>query len=910
VVSSSVFVGRAQERGALRTAFKVAAAGERRIVLMSGEPGIGKTSLAAAFAREAVAAEGAVSYGRYDEDLGIPYQPWAEVLTHLVGHTPDEVLAEHVGICGDVLGRLVPSLARSGRTPTSSDAESERFLLFGAVVDLLARISARAPLVLVLDDLHWADRPTVQLLRHVVSADAPLRLLVIGTFRDSDLVADHPLVEALAALHREPGVERMSLRGFDHDELLELLEATAGHEMPEEGLALRDALLAETGGNPFFVGEMVRHLAETQSIYQDEQGRWVASRDLRTAGLPVSVREVIGRRVARLGPPTQAALSHAAVIGRDFDVDVLAVVTGLDEDHLIGVCDQAVDAAVLTGSADAGRYTFTHALIEHALYGSLSSGRRGRAHRAVAEALEEMCGDDPGDRIGQLALHWARATQPPDPEKAMVYAQRAGDRALAMLAPDEALRWYGVALDLLGGRRDDPRRRAELLLGLGDAQRQTGDPAHRETLLAAGRLADDVGFVEVLVGAVLRNNRGYNSLMGRVDRDRVDMCRRALARLGEADSPDRARLISLLCVEGTWDADFDERLSMANEAVGIARRTGDRAALVDAIRLCHEAITMPQTLELRRRWDAEACDLADELGDPIARLKVNDCRCLNALEAGDLATMRQAYAIFEAESVRVGQPFIDWQVAYHRAWRLTLEGDLAAAEQAAADAFAVGTAAGHPDDAMTVYGGQFSVVRWMQGRLGEMIPLTEQAVRDNPGLGIFRAALAAAMSAHEPRDEVWRFVDRACAEGFEVFTDASWLAAQTLWANAVARAGHRAGAALLYDRLAPWHRHFATSHMTVHGPVAHYLGLLAHTLERHDEADHWFAEALMIGEAMEAPFFATTTQVAWAGLLADRARSDDARRARNLVDAALPIAVERGFGYVEGDARAVLTLLG
>ena len=187
--------------------------------------------------------------------------------------------------------------------------------------------------MLVLDDLHWADRPTVQLLRHVVSADAPLRLFVIGTFRDSDVGADHPLAEALAALHRESGVERLALRGLGDDELLTLLETTAGHAMAEEGVALRDALLAETDGNPFFVGEMLRHLAETRAIYQDEQGRWVASADLRTSGLPVSIREVIGRRVARLGAPTQGALSLAAVIGRDFDVDVLARVARARRRH-------------------------------------------------------------------------------------------------------------------------------------------------------------------------------------------------------------------------------------------------------------------------------------------------------------------------------------------------------------------------------------------------------------------------------------------------------------------------------------------------------------------------------------------------------------------------------------------------
>ena len=491
--SSAVFVGRALEREGLNTSLLAVAEGERRVALVSGEPGIGKTSLCAAVAREAFGGGAVVLYGRCDEDLGIPFQPWAEVLAHLVGHAPDDVLAEHVDARGNELARLAPDLAArtaAGRI-SSSSAESERYLLFGAVVDVLARVSALAPIVLILDDLHWADRPTVQLLLHVVSADVPLRLAVIGTFRDSDVDPDHPFAEALAALHRESGIERLALQGLGDDELLTLLEATARHAMAEDGVALRDALSAETDGNPFFVGEILRHLAETGAISEDEHGRWIVSADLRRSRLPVSIREVIGRRVALLGAPTRDALAMAAVIGRDFDADVLARVAELDEDTVIDGCDRAVAAALLTEADGAGRYTFAHALIEHALYEGRSAGRRGRIHRRIAEALEEVCGDDPADRIGELAYHWARATQPPDAGKAIAYAQQAGDRALAQLAPDEALRWYREALDLLDrASGDDPRSRALVLLGIGDAQRQTGDPAHRETLFAAGRLAE------------------------------------------------------------------------------------------------------------------------------------------------------------------------------------------------------------------------------------------------------------------------------------------------------------------------------------------------------------------------------------------------------------------------------------
>src|SRR6476659_7642744 len=371
-------------------------------MLLAGEPGIGKTTLAARFACAVYDGGAGVVYGRCDEDLGIPYQPWIEVLTQLVRDAPDPVLAAHVADRGGHLARVVPELARrlSVEVPVGGDADTERFVLFGCVVDLLARVAGEYPVLVVLDDLHWADRGSVQLLRHVVASDEAMRVGVLGTFRESDITTDHPLADFLAALHRENRGVRIALRGFDDDDLLHLLERVAGHEMDEQGVALRDALLAETAGNPFFVAEILRHLAETGAIYQQDDGRWVADSDLPAVGLPVSVREVVGRRLAGLGPDTQRILALGAVIGRDFDVPLLAAVAQTDEDPLIDLCDAAVDAAVLQATDDPDRYTFAHALIEHTLYDGLSLARRARAQKAVAEQLETLAGSAGGTRVG------------------------------------------------------------------------------------------------------------------------------------------------------------------------------------------------------------------------------------------------------------------------------------------------------------------------------------------------------------------------------------------------------------------------------------------------------------------------------------------------------------------------------
>ncbi len=907
---SATFVGRAAERELLDESLKAVTSGATRTVLISGEPGIGKTALSSGFARSAFENGAVVLYGRCDEDLGIPYQPWAEAMSHLVTHAPDDVLRAHVEARAGELIRLVPELAHRLPLPqsSSSDAESERYLLFGAVLDLLTRASTIAPVVLLLDDLHWSDRQSVQLLRHVVAADARLRLLVIGTFRESDVDSTHPLAETLAALHRESGVERIALRGLGDDELLELLETTAGHRMTEDGVALRDALLAETEGNPFFVGEMLRHLAETRAIYQNDEGRWVASPDLRTSGLPVSIREVVGRRIARLGDDSQRVLTLAAVIGRDFDTELLSRVAELDEDAVIDLCDQAVTAAVLTESD--GRYSFAHALIEHTLYDSLSTNRRARSHQRVADALEELYGDDPGERVGELAYQWAHATQPRDAEKAIAYAQQAGDRALAQLAPDEALRWYQDALDLLDrAPGDDPHRRATLLLGLGDAQSQTGEPAFRETLLTAAQVADEIGAVDLLVQAALRNNRGSTSSIGEIDHQRIEMITRALDRLGETASPDRARLLALSCLERTFDTDPDGRLAMARDAVDMARRTGDSAALADVIQLCTEAIAWPRTLDMRREWTSEASQIADDLGDPIARRWANSRRMLAALAAGDLATMRDAFSVVESEIERIGQPYHDWVLAYYRTLWCLLDGDLDAAEESANEAFALGTRAGQPD-ALSYYGAQLSDVRNKQGRLEELIPLIEQRVHDDPGLPAFRASLTRAKSRHDAENEVDALLDVEVANSFQMSEDVQRLTAYVLWAEAAARCGHRHAAAILSELLLPWHAQIVTTHITVSGSVAHYLGLLDHALDRYEEADQWFAEALACHEGMEAPYFVASTQTAWAALLIDRNQPGDAELGRALIDAALPVATERGYGYIERDATELLERLG
>jgi len=485
ITSPTGVVGRALEVERLATVLKATADG-RRVVLLSGEPGIGKSTLCADLAQRAHSDGATVLYGRCDEDLGVPYQPFVEALGDYLGEAPDAALRAIDERSLSELSRLLPRIRTrlpQLAEPQSTDGEAERYLLFRAITGVLTDIAAAEPLVFVLDDLHWSDKPTVLLLRHLVATLDRAAVLIVGTYRDSDLTATHPLTEGLAALWREAAVERMAVGGLDDTGVVALLEGIAGHDMDADGIRLAHAVRRETDGNPFFTAEVLRHLAESGAIRQ-EGGRWVATVELSTIGLPTSVREVVGQRVRRLAPATQSILTIASVIGRDFDLGLLARLAERDEDEVLDALEEAAAAQVVAEvEGRPERFTFSHALLQHTLYEELSGSRRARAHRRIGELLEADCGDDPGDRIGELAHHWVAATKPSDTSKAADYARRAGERAVGTLAPDEAIRWFLQAIELLDTEPgSDPGLRIDISIALGDAQRQAGDPGYRSTL--------------------------------------------------------------------------------------------------------------------------------------------------------------------------------------------------------------------------------------------------------------------------------------------------------------------------------------------------------------------------------------------------------------------------------------------
>ena len=577
------FAGRAEYVERLITSWKETVEGARRAVLVSGEPGIGKTRIVTEVVRVAHDRGAVVLWGRCDEEVGAPYAPFAEALRHYVAVSPPERVRAELGALGGELVRIVPELTARVpglAEPMRADADTERFRMFDGVADLLAEMSAARPVVLVLDDVHWADKPSLLLLRHLLRATAPMRLFVLATYRDTDLDRSHPLADVLADLRRQPGVERLDLQGLDEGEITSLMSKTAGHDLDAPALELAHMLHNETEGNPFFVGEVLRHLAESGAIVQHD-GRWTAG--LEGIGIPEGIREVIGRRLSRLSEDVNRALSVAAVIGPTFDLATIEGAGGPAGDALFDALDEATQHGLIREvRGAAGRYSFSHALMRSALYEELSTNRKVRMHWKVGEVLESRFASSVDSHLDELAYHFGEGALAGDPMKAVEYARRAGDRSIEDLAFEAAAAHFERALGSLELVDDASAEvRCDLLLERADALQLGGDEHRYAAVFEAAAAARAIGDADRLARAALVLVRGStgSTRAGTVDLELVALLEEALAGIPTAPSPLRARLLSSLATELQWSGDHDRRMALARQALEMARATRDAEAL-------------------------------------------------------------------------------------------------------------------------------------------------------------------------------------------------------------------------------------------------------------------------------------------------------------------------------------------
>jgi tetratricopeptide (TPR) repeat protein len=803
------------------------------------------------------------------------------------------MLKHHAQTHNSALARLAPELLdRLPGLPAvgAAEAETERFLLFEAVAELFAETSRGAPVVLVLDDLQWAGASDLLLLRHIVRLVTPLSLLIVGTFRDSDVGPDHPMTKLLADLRREAVVTRITLDGLDEAAVLHMVEASGAGR--DGGSADARTIQRDTAGNPFFIGEVLRDRAESRLSGDVE-------------AVPESVKEVIDQRLGRLEPEAGRVLGLAAVIGQQFELAVLEAVAGetTTGDRLLDILDEATGAGLIAEASNApDHYHFHHGLVRMALCEGLSGARRRRVHRRVAETLEALGDAASTDRIEQLAYHWLAGADAADLPKAIAFARQAGLNAATGLAYESAAAHFERALEAVTATDSEAERlRCDLLLDLGGVQRSAGQPIFRATTMRAADIARGLGDARRLALAALGSGHlGGVQWENAVDPNLAALYREAIAGLDRRDDPLKITLMGRLAVELRVGPERDARDRLSAEALALARESGDGALLAQALSARIFAIEDPSTLSERLAITAELEALCADLGQLELGCLVASQRFHALLESGDSVAAEAAMMRCEGLAARLRAPFLAMFPRVLRTVWALMRGD-ADAEARVNETLQAGLAIRMPH-ATNMYGGQIFGLRTRQGRLGEFLASVRAARDAYPNIVSFRAALIFALCETGALEEAQQEMDLFAADGLILPLDMNFYTGVPFCAESCGALGDARSAALLYPQVEP----FATlvacqSGIGCDGSLGHAAGLLAACQGRWTEAEDHFRHALETNDRIGARPAAVSTRRAYATMLCDRGAADDRSLAADLVEAAEAEATV--LGLVKESAR-------
>ncbi len=898
VPPDSDFVGREAAMKRLAAGLERAEAGQGGISLVVGEPGIGKTRIADEISVIAAEAGFEVLIGRCYEGEGAPaYWPWVQILRDAaVGTEDNEMLRSLVGGGAADLAQLLPDLdvrLGSPKGVSGPDGEQARFRLYDAATRFLVARTGGAPLLLILDDLHWADASSLGLLRFLVGQTTKARMLVIATYRDVDVRRGHPLADLLGALARTSHCDRVALSGFDESEITSFVSHLMG-ESP--GANFVTTMREMTEGNPFFLREIVRLIAD--------QGDAAAldSERLHVLRLPQGIRDAIGRRLDALSPECNEMLRGASVIGRSFRIGQLAPLLDLPDSQglegLLELLAEALDAGLIVETAR-GSFCFAHALTRQTLYEELRVPQRIALHRRAGEALErslEASSRTSDENLAELAHHFFEAAPGGDVHKAIAYAVCGAEASHRKRAYDEAVGFYERALEALTLRVPvDDERRAELLLALGEAQFTAG--ARDRALASLGHcveLARQLGRPELMARAAIAI-RAFGELGSPPGEGVIELLHESLDALPADADRLRSQLVSRL--GGAAASSIAEREVLARRALELAERSGDPIALRDAWSAKWWATLGPD--RVAERYDVVRAyrGLAQQTNDPRNRLLALECEVGADLVRGDFQATERNLGEYEEVAAELRQPiFIFMGMNYRTSWLIN-RGRFAEAEARVEEAYAYGKDI-VPFAAAVCKGQLF----WSRSNRGgetlatgeELEELLRNTLMQKPVERLFLAMLHFSTNrdvsgAYElVKDIDFRSIDR----------DEHWLLAMTTLADIATEMGDREIMEWLYGALSPYSDLIAIHDLlrAGRGSVASSVGFLAQGLGDLDDAVGFFERAIDLEEAADMRPGLVVSRLRFAHALRRRDAPQDAERAARLLTLASQESEALGLG--------------
>jgi tetratricopeptide (TPR) repeat protein len=867
-------LGRSSELADLRAAVEESASGRGSLVLLAGEPGIGKTRLASALADHAAAAGHRVAWARGWDGGGAPaFWPWVQVVRAVAADRDDDELRADLGAGARWVAQLAPELRERLGLPEAGDLESEqaRFALFDAVTVFLRNAAQREPLLVLLDDLHTADLPSLLLLAFLARSLGESRVVAVTTHHEAGPRRGSEVEAVFGELTRFG--RRVELTGLGHDDLRALVVHRSGAEPSEELLRSLEAL---TDGNPFYSDEVVRLLVA--------QGRVSEPVDRSRLPLPDSIRDAIRRRLLPLSPEAREALDAAAVEGHAFRLATLERATGTPRAVVLARLEEALAVQLIDEApGPAGSFRFGHGLIRETLYGDLPATRRALLHIAVGDALERTDASE-----AELAHHFVEGAAAGDPARALEHAERAGHEALAALAYERAAELFDAALaSLYLLPEPDDHRRGKLLLARGQALMQAGGDAARETLRAAMELAEQTGDDELRARAALSLG-GFGLSPGIVDEEFVAALEAALERLGPDGSALRARLLVRLAVALYYSADSAvRREELVQEALRIARGLDDPPTLAYVLDQGHIATNGPDTTERGLAWAQELFALADAAGDPELAVRARSWQIDLLLELDDLTGADMAIEALDRIATDSRDPRARAYIPLHRARRATIEGNFEETEALIGEGTRLGWSL--QDSTVPILAGaQLFWLRLGQGRLGELEDAVRQFADQLPAMPAWRVALAT-LYLHTGRPaEARREYERLAERDFATIPrDNVWSVAMALLAELSESFRDVERARVLEELLEPLaHRNVVSPTGIFAGPMTRYLALAAAARGDYDVALERLDEARQACERLGYRPMLAVIDFDEARMRIRRGHDGDVERARELLHSA------------------------